>query len=139
MGPAVVQVWAQLSQVNGVVTMVTKLNHSWFHIVWCKFCIHFTSLNIRHFGMVESTGLEIMMLMSFRWHDLPTEFHNNQLVQMLLIVDLESQIAWLLRESHFRFLRKIDRSKTQYLLRITPHSLGTGRITWHNLSTEKWT
>jgi hypothetical protein len=28
--------------------------------------------------------------------------------------------------------------KTQYLLRITTHSLGTGRITWHNLSTGKW-
>jgi hypothetical protein len=25
--------------------------------------------------------------------------------------------------------------ETQYLLRITTHSLGTGRITWHNLST----
>jgi hypothetical protein len=29
--------------------------------------------------------------------------------------------------------------KTQYLLRITMHSLGTGRITWHNLSTGKLT
>jgi hypothetical protein len=29
--------------------------------------------------------------------------------------------------------------KTQYLLRITTHSLGTGRITWHKLSTGKWT
>jgi hypothetical protein len=29
--------------------------------------------------------------------------------------------------------------KTQYLLRITTHSLGTGRITWRNLSTGKWT
>jgi hypothetical protein len=29
--------------------------------------------------------------------------------------------------------------KTHYLLRITTHSLGTGRNTWHNLSTEKWT
>jgi hypothetical protein len=29
--------------------------------------------------------------------------------------------------------------KTQYLLRIITHSLGTGRITWHNLSTGKWT
>jgi hypothetical protein len=28
--------------------------------------------------------------------------------------------------------------KTQCLLRITTHSLGTGRITWHNLSTGKW-
>jgi hypothetical protein len=28
--------------------------------------------------------------------------------------------------------------KTQYLLRTTTHSLGTGRITWHNLSTGKW-
>jgi hypothetical protein len=29
--------------------------------------------------------------------------------------------------------------KTQYLLRITAHSLGTGRITWHKLSTGKLT
>jgi hypothetical protein len=29
--------------------------------------------------------------------------------------------------------------KTKYLLRITMHSLGTGRITWQNLSTGKWT
>jgi hypothetical protein len=28
--------------------------------------------------------------------------------------------------------------KTQYLLHITTHSLGTGRITWHKLSTGKW-
>jgi hypothetical protein len=30
----------------------------WFHIEWCKFCIHLTSLNICHFGMVEATGLK---------------------------------------------------------------------------------
>jgi hypothetical protein len=29
--------------------------------------------------------------------------------------------------------------ETQYLLRITMHSLGAGRITWHNLCTGKWT
>jgi hypothetical protein len=29
--------------------------------------------------------------------------------------------------------------KNQYLLRITTHSLETGRITWHKLSTGKWT
>jgi hypothetical protein len=29
--------------------------------------------------------------------------------------------------------------KTQYLLRITTHSLGTGRVSWQNLSTGKWT
>jgi hypothetical protein len=28
--------------------------------------------------------------------------------------------------------------KNHYVLRITTHSLGTGRITWHNLSTGKW-
>jgi hypothetical protein len=28
--------------------------------------------------------------------------------------------------------------KTQYLLRIITHSLGTERITWHHLSTGKW-
>jgi hypothetical protein len=33
-----------------------------------------------------------------------------------------------------RGLKTLPR-KTQYLLRITTHSLGTGRITWHNVST----
>jgi hypothetical protein len=29
--------------------------------------------------------------------------------------------------------------ETQYLLRTTTHSLGIERITWHNISTGKWT
>jgi hypothetical protein len=33
----------------------------WSHIDWFKFCIHFTSLNAHHFGMVETTELNI-------WH-----------------------------------------------------------------------
>jgi hypothetical protein len=28
------------------------------HVDWCKFCIHLRSLNVRHFGMVEGTGLK---------------------------------------------------------------------------------
>jgi hypothetical protein len=28
------------------------------HVDWCKFCIHLRSLNVRHFRMVEDTGLE---------------------------------------------------------------------------------
>jgi hypothetical protein len=36
----------------------------WSHIQWCKFCIHLRSLNVCHFGMVESTGLKSMALMS---------------------------------------------------------------------------
>jgi hypothetical protein len=31
---------------------------SWSHINWCKFCIHLRSLKVRHFVMVERTGLE---------------------------------------------------------------------------------
>jgi hypothetical protein len=30
---------------------------SWSRVDWCKFCIHLRSLNVRHFGMVEGTGL----------------------------------------------------------------------------------
>jgi hypothetical protein len=30
---------------------------SWYYVDWCKFCIHLRSLNVRHFGMVEVTGL----------------------------------------------------------------------------------
>jgi hypothetical protein len=32
---------------------------SWSHVDWCKFCIQIRSLNVRHFGMVEGTGLKI--------------------------------------------------------------------------------
>jgi hypothetical protein len=31
---------------------------SWSHVDWCKFCIHLRSLNIRHFVIVEGTGLK---------------------------------------------------------------------------------
>jgi hypothetical protein len=30
---------------------------SWSHVDWRKFCILLRSLNVRHFGMVEDTGL----------------------------------------------------------------------------------
>jgi hypothetical protein len=29
----------------------------WSHVDWCKFCIHLRSLNVRHFLMLEGTGL----------------------------------------------------------------------------------
>jgi hypothetical protein len=32
--------------------------NSCYHVDWCKFCIHLRSLNVRHFGMVEGTGLK---------------------------------------------------------------------------------
>jgi hypothetical protein len=31
---------------------------SWSHVDWCKFFIYLRSLNVRHFGMVEGTGLK---------------------------------------------------------------------------------
>jgi hypothetical protein len=31
---------------------------SWSHVDWCNFHIHLRSLNVRHFGMVEVTGLK---------------------------------------------------------------------------------
>jgi hypothetical protein len=31
---------------------------SWTQVDWCKFCIHLRSLNVRHFVMVEVTGLK---------------------------------------------------------------------------------
>jgi hypothetical protein len=50
---------------------------SWFHIEWCKFCIHLRSLNVRHFGMVEGAGLKVWCRGYLQWHGLPTEFHKN--------------------------------------------------------------
>jgi hypothetical protein len=48
---------------------------SWSHVVWCKFCIHLRSLNVRHFGMVEGTGLKVRRRGHLQWHDRPTEFY----------------------------------------------------------------
>jgi hypothetical protein len=31
---------------------------SWNHVEWCKFCIHLRSLNVRHLGILEGTGLK---------------------------------------------------------------------------------
>jgi hypothetical protein len=38
-----------------------------------KFCNHLISLNVRHFGMVEVTGLRGQL----QWHDLRAEFHKD--------------------------------------------------------------
>jgi hypothetical protein len=37
---------------------------SWSNVDWCKFCIHFRSLNICHFGMLEGMGLKSTALRS---------------------------------------------------------------------------
>jgi hypothetical protein len=37
---------------------------SWYHVDRYKFCIHLRSLNVRHFVMVEGTGLKSMASMS---------------------------------------------------------------------------
>jgi hypothetical protein len=47
------------------------------HVYWCKFCIHLRSLNVRHFVMVEGTGLKLRRRGHLQWHDLPTKFHKN--------------------------------------------------------------
>jgi hypothetical protein len=41
---------------------VYKISYS--HVDWCKFCINLRSLNVRHFGMVEGTGLKSTTLRS---------------------------------------------------------------------------
>jgi hypothetical protein len=43
---------------------VSVCTSSWSHVEWCKFCIHLRSLNVRHFGMVEGTGLKSTALRS---------------------------------------------------------------------------
>jgi hypothetical protein len=37
---------------------------SWSYIYWCKFLIHLISMNVRHFGLVKATGLNVMALRS---------------------------------------------------------------------------
>jgi hypothetical protein len=46
MGHNVAQVWVHLSRENGMVNIVTKLNRSWSHVYWRKFCSQLRSFNI---------------------------------------------------------------------------------------------
>jgi hypothetical protein len=50
---------------------------SWFHVDRCKFCIHLSSLNVRHFGMVVATALKVRLRGHLQRHDLPTELHKD--------------------------------------------------------------
>jgi hypothetical protein len=49
---------------NGLVKSCSSFEYlsvykiAWSHVDWYKFCIHLRSLNVRHFGMVEGTGLK---------------------------------------------------------------------------------
>jgi hypothetical protein len=50
---------------------------SCFYVEWWTLCIHLRSLNVCHFGMVEATGLKIMVSRSIQWHRHSTEFNKN--------------------------------------------------------------
>jgi hypothetical protein len=49
MGHTVAQTWTELSDENGVLTMVTKFDSPWAHADRCKFYIYLRSLIVRHF------------------------------------------------------------------------------------------
>jgi hypothetical protein len=59
---------------------------SWSHVDWCKFCSHLRSFNVRHFGMLEGTGLISMTSRSpsMAWASLLNFIKIYQLVQKLL-------------------------------------------------------
>jgi hypothetical protein len=72
---------------------------SWSHVDWCKFCIHLRSKNVRHFGMLESTGLKVEV--TFNGMTSLLNFINiYQLVQKLLggtgrLVILQASLSFL--------------------------------------------
>jgi hypothetical protein len=86
---------------NGLIKSCSSLedlsvyNISWSHVDWCKFCIHLRSLNVRHFGMVEDTGLKSTASRGhLQWHDLPTKFHKNLSIGSKLRGGTHRQTDW---------------------------------------------
>jgi hypothetical protein len=62
--------------------------HKKFHgytLTGSSFCIHLRSLNIHHFGMIETTGLRACRWGHLQWHDLPTEAHKYLLLGSAVI------------------------------------------------------
>jgi hypothetical protein len=83
---------------------------SWSHVDWCKFCIHLRSLNVRHFWMVEGTGLKSRRRSHLQWHDFPTEFHKNLPIGSKVIRgggvkyrQTDRQTDWFYHKPHFSF------------------------------------
>jgi hypothetical protein len=42
--------------------------------------MHFSSLNVCNFGMIEDEGFKCKASGHLQWHDLHTEFHKNLLI-----------------------------------------------------------
>jgi hypothetical protein len=77
---------------------------SWSHVDWCKFCIHLRSLDVRHFGMVEGTGLKSTASRSpsTAW-PLLNFIKIYQLVKKLLVGQIDRQTDWWSHKPHFPF------------------------------------
>jgi hypothetical protein len=80
---------------------------SWSHVDWCKFCIHFRSLNVRHFVMVEGTILKRTASRLPSMAYLPTEFHKNlPICSKVIRGDTQTDRLVILLAS-LSFLRKV--------------------------------
>jgi hypothetical protein len=70
------------------------------HVDWCKFCVHFRSLNIRYFVTAEAVGLG--RTSRFLLMNLINRF---KLVKLLGVTS-DGQMEWLYHKPFFHFLRK---------------------------------
>jgi hypothetical protein len=62
---------------------------SWSHVD----CIHLSSLNVHHIGMVEATRLKLWRQVRLQCHNLPAVFHENMSIGSQVISG-DTQTAW---------------------------------------------
>jgi hypothetical protein len=101
--------WCNFHPLQKFERLLSPQAHPWrvagllyLYFNWCKFCIHFRSSNVRHFGTVAARGFRSVASRSFQWHELLNNVTRNLLLGSNAIRGIHRRtdsLTFLLKES----------------------------------------